>query len=129
MSDSILCKPASLTSEEWEVMRKHPCDGAEIISNVPFLEEASELVLDHHERYDGTGYPNKLRCDDIPIGARLLAVADAFDTMTTDRAYRSALSLDHAIEELRRCSGKQFCPDAVEAFIAGLQSIKGLTKA
>lgn len=126
VSDSILCKPAPLTPDEWQIIRTHPRAGAEIISNVPFLEEARNLILDHHERYDGTGYPNKLHCDDIPVGARLLAVADAFDTMTTDRAYRAALSIDYAIEELRRCAGKQFCPDAVEAFIAGLHSTKGL---
>lgn len=120
--DSTLRKPSHLGPEEWVIMRSHPTIGAHIIGDVPFLGKARELVLHHHERYDGTGYPQELRRDGIPIGARLIAVADAFDTMTTDRAYRSALGRSHALDELRRCVGTQFCPTAVEAFITALEN-------
>ncbi len=78
-------------------------------------------MLCHHERFNGQGYPNRLKGEDIPLGARIIAVADAFDTMTTDRAYRSALSVDHAVRELNNCSGGQFCPEAVKAFVSGLR--------
>jgi HD-GYP domain-containing protein (c-di-GMP phosphodiesterase class II) len=77
--------------------------------------------LHHHERYDGKGYPEGLAEDAIPMGARLLAVADAFDAMSSDRPYRAALSVDYAINELKRCSGTQFCPVAVEAFVTGFR--------
>lgn len=121
ITDSILSKPERLTSDEWDVMLRHPGIGANIIRDVPFLEKARTLILHHHEKHDGSGYPDGLRYKDIPIGARLLAVADAFDTMTTDRSYRAAPGIEYAIEELRRCSGTQFCPVVVEAFISGLE--------
>lgn len=117
VSESILCKPASLTADEWRVIRAHPSAGAAIIESVPFLEKPRNLILHHHERFNGAGYPDGLVNESIPVGARLLAVADAFDTMTTSRAYRPALSVEHAVNELRRCAGAQFCPVAVEAFI------------
>jgi HD-GYP domain-containing protein (c-di-GMP phosphodiesterase class II) len=120
--DTTLRKPSQLLPEEWVIMRGHPGIGASIIGDVPFLERAKELVLHHHERYDGSGYPNQLRREAIPLGARLIAVADAFDTMTTDRAYRSALSVDYALNELRKCSGTHFCPLAVEAFITAFRN-------
>ena len=116
---SILNKPDTLTPQEWDIMHEHSVVGANIIREIPFLEKASELVLHHHERYDGNGYPDGLKGEDIPMGARLLAVADAFDTMTTDRSYRPALTFDYTISELNGCSGTQFCPVAVEAFISG----------
>lgn len=122
ISDTILCKPGYLTEEEWVIMRQHPEIGAKILEGIPFLEKARELVLHHHERYDGKGYPEGLAGEEIPIGARLMAIADAFDTMTTDRAYRATINLDYAIAELHRCSGTQFCPVAVEAFISGLET-------
>jgi len=128
VSDTILCKPGHLTSEEWVIMRQHPEIGAKILEDIPFLEEARELVLYHHERYDGKGYPEGLAGKDIPMGARLIAIADAFDTMTTDRAYRPVLGIDYAISELYRCSGTQFCPVAVEAFISGLKTQKALAQ-
>lgn len=117
----ILNKPGSLSEEEWEIIREHPVIGANLMRGIPFLEKASELVLCHHERFNGEGYPNGLKGDVIPLGARLIAVADAFDTMTTDRAYRAAMTVDHAIEELHSCSGSQFCPIAVKAFTSGLR--------
>jgi putative nucleotidyltransferase with HDIG domain len=122
VSDTILCKPGYLTDEEWVIMRQHPEIGAKILEDIPFLEKARELVLYHHERYDGKGYPEGLAGKDIPIGARLIAIADAFDTMTTDRAYRPLPGIDYAINELYRCSGTQFCPVAVEAFVSGLKA-------
>jgi len=119
--DSILAKPGSLTAEEWGIVCQHPLVGASIIEGIPFLEDARELVVHHHERYDGTGYPHGLQGEEIPIGTRLLAVADVFDTMTTNRSYRSALDNSEALEELVRCSGTQFCPAAVDTFIAGFR--------
>jgi putative nucleotidyltransferase with HDIG domain len=114
----ILNKPSSLTASEWNIIREHPVIGANLLKEIPFLEKASQLVLHHHEKYDGGGYPFGLKGEDIPMGACIIAVADAFDTMTTDRSYRSALSFEHAIAEVQRCSGTQFCPVAAEAFIA-----------
>jgi HD-GYP domain-containing protein (c-di-GMP phosphodiesterase class II) len=118
--DSILNKPGPLNEEEWKIMMQHPVIGANIIKDIPFLDRARELVLRHHERFDGKGYPDKLSFEQIPLGARLIAVADTFDTMTTNRAYRDALTKDQAINELLKCSGTQFCPDTVRAFISGL---------
>ena len=119
VADGILGKPASLTAWEWEVMHQHPQIGFDMLKDVPFLEKTRAIILYHHERYDGGGYPSGLRYEDIPIGARLLAVADAFDTMTTDRAYRAALGVDYAVRELYGCSGAQFCPLSVDAFVSG----------
>jgi HD-GYP domain-containing protein (c-di-GMP phosphodiesterase class II) len=119
VTDNILCKPGLLTDEEWVIIRQHPDIGYNILRNIPFLEKTKMLILHHHERYDGTGYPGGLKGEDIPIGARILAVADAFDTMTTDRSYRPALGIDSAFKELYACSGLQFCPVAVEVFVSG----------
>lgn len=118
----ILNKPDTLTPSEWNIIREHPAIGANLLKKIPFLEKASNIVLYHHERYDGKGYPGGLKGEDIPIGARLIAVADAFDTMTTDRSYRPALSIDYSISELRGCAGTQFCPVTVEAFISGFRA-------
>jgi len=118
IADSILLKPGPLTPEELIVMRQHPLIGANIMKDIPFLEEARKLVLHHHERYDGTGYPDGLKGTETPVGAYLIAIADAFDTMTTDRSYRAALSTEHALEQLHRYSGTQFSPLAVDAFIS-----------
>jgi len=119
ISDRMLCKPGRLTPKEWDIMRRHSTIGANILKNVPFLQPARELILHHHERYDGSGYPDGLKGEEIPIGARLLGVADAFDTMTTSRSYCAALDVQSALEELRQLSGTQFCPVAVDAFISG----------
>ena len=121
IADSILTKRGALTPEEKDIMRAHPVIGANMLKEIPFLEKASRLVLHHHERYDGKGYPDGLKGEDIPMGARLIAVADAFDTMTTDRSYQAVLSADYAISELYTFSGTQFCPIAVEAFVSGFQ--------
>lgn len=116
----ILNKEDPLTQQEWEVVRRHVTTGANLLKEVPFLEKAGELVLCHHERYDGKGYPRGLKGDNIPLGARLIAIADAFDTMTTGRAYHPALTIDQAIKELQDCSSSQFCPVGVTAFVSGL---------
>ena len=121
IADSILSKPGHLNAEEYNAFLEHPVIGANIIDGIPFLNAVRALVLHHHERYDGLGYPDGLKGDDIPMGARLLAVADTFDSITTDRTYRTALSAEHAINELRRCSRYQFCPIAVEAFISAFE--------
>ncbi|MFH1169381.1 MAG: HD domain-containing phosphohydrolase [Chloroflexota bacterium] len=126
VADSILAKPGPLTDDEWQMVRGHPLTGANILNGIPFLDKSRSLILHHHERYDGKGYPDGLKGDDIPIGARLLAVADAFDTMTTDRAYRSSMGRDYAIDELYNCSGKQFCPVAVSAFLSGFNKCHDL---
>jgi putative methionine-R-sulfoxide reductase with GAF domain len=116
----ILNKADTLTPPEWEIIRQHPGIGASLLKQIPYFEKASEIVLYHHERYDGQGYPEGLKGEDIPLGARLIAVADAYDAMTTDHAYRSAMTIEHAVKELHRCSGIQFCPEAVKALISGL---------
>jgi putative nucleotidyltransferase with HDIG domain len=121
ISSQILNKPGPLTHEEWQIIRKHSATGASLLKEITFLEKSSELVLFHHERFDGGGYPKGLKGDDIPLGARIIAVADAFDTMTTGRAYRSAITIEEAIQELQRCSGSQFCPMVLTAFISGLR--------
>ncbi len=117
--DKILLKPGPFNAEEWGVMRKHPVIGCNMLNRIPLLEKASKLVLHHHERYDGNGYPDGLKGEATPFGARLIAVADAFDTMTTYHLYRVACDVDYAIEKLRRLAGAQFCPAAVHAFVSG----------
>ena len=115
----ILNKPEPLSPLEWEIVRRHPAIGASLLKEIPFLEKAGELVLYHHERYDGQGYPDGLKGEDIPLGARLIAVANAYDNMTIDRPYRPVLSIEHSIKELNSGSGNQFCPEAVKALISG----------
>jgi len=114
--DAILHKPGPLTEEEWTVMRTHPQLGALLVADVRQLEQAREVILAHHERFDGKGYPNGLAGDAVPLAARVFTIADAFDAMISDRPYRSAMSLSDARAEVRRCSGTQFDPIAVGAF-------------
>ena len=115
--ESILCKSGPLNDLEWIVMRSHPHIGAKIVEPIPFMGEAVEIVRSHHERYDGGGYPVGLRGDEIPLGARIFAIADAFDAMTSDRPYRRALPLEEAVEQVRAGSGTQFDPVCVDAFV------------
>lgn len=114
--DAILRKPGPLADKEWLVMRTHPQLGYKMLSHIEFLKGALPVVLHHHERYDGGGYPTGLRGKDIPLGARIFAVADTYDAMTSDRPYRNACCHEEAVEELLRCSGVQFDPEVVEAF-------------
>jgi diguanylate cyclase (GGDEF)-like protein/PAS domain S-box-containing protein len=118
--DAILEKPAALDEAEWEFMRKHTIIGERILSSAPALAQAAKLVRSTHERWDGGGYPDGLKGPEIPLGARIIAVCDAYYAMTTDRPYRTAMSPELAIAELKRCSGSQFDPKIVEAFLAGL---------
>jgi len=116
--DNILTKPGPLTAEEREIMRRH-CDiGYAVLERIPFLKEAAEIVLSHQECYDGSGYPRGLKGEQIPIGARIFAVADTLDAMISDRPYRKALPISAAREEIQRFSGKQFDPRVVEVFMA-----------
>lgn len=115
--DQILRKPGPLTSEEKEIMREHCSRGYQILRKIPFLADASEIVYSHQEHYDGSGYPNGLKGAEIPIGARIFAVADTLDAITSDRPYRKARSFDAAREEILRCSGTQFDPAVVEMFL------------
>ncbi len=116
----VLNKNDALTPPEWEIVRQHSAIGANLLKQIPFLEKASEIVLYHHERFDGEGYPEGLKGEEIPLGARLIAVANAYDAMTTDRSYRQAMTIERSIKELNSYSGIQFCPLAVKALISGL---------
>ncbi len=120
--DQILYKPGPLTEREWVIMRQHPEIGARILRTIHGLNDVARLVLAHHERYDGTGYPYGLSGENIPMGARILAVVDAYGAMIVDRVYRSARSLREAVEELKRCAGKDFDPIVVEAFLGLLET-------
>ena len=113
--DSILLKPATLTEEEWALMQRHADEGARIIDRLGFLGDAVPAIRHHHERFDGTGYPDRLRHEEIPLGARIIHVADALDSMLTTRIYRAARPLEEALSELRGAAGTQFCPRCVGA--------------
>ena len=114
MPDHILLKPGKLTDEEWVEMKKHPDIGARILSGIEFLAPAADIVLSHQERWDGAGYPRALAGERIPLGARIFAVADTIDAITTDRPYRRGRSFAHARAELLRYAGTQFDPRVVE---------------
>ncbi|MFN3238581.1 MAG: HD-GYP domain-containing protein [Pseudomonadales bacterium] len=117
VSDPVLLKNGRLSDEEFAEIKKHPEYGWMVLRNIEGLKEASLVVLHHHERLDGKGYPGNLKGDAIPLGARIIAVADTFDAMTTNRPYRKALTVEYALEEIDRCAGSQFDPDAAQAFI------------
>jgi putative nucleotidyltransferase with HDIG domain len=116
--DAILLKPGKLTPEEMEVMRKHCQRGYEIVRKIPFLDEAAEIVYAHQESYNGHGYPRGLKGDEIPLGARIFAIADTLDAMTSDRPYRKGLPFAQAITEIQRCQGTQFDPTIVDVFLS-----------
>ena len=116
ISDTILHKPGKLTDDEWRIMRIHPDIGARIVEGIPFLQETLPVIRYHHERWDGSGYPVGLKEDDIPIQARIFAVADVFDALTSSRTYRNKSSPDEAMQYLKEQSGSLFDPDIVEAF-------------
>jgi putative nucleotidyltransferase with HDIG domain len=115
--DEILRKPGKLTPEEQEIMREHCPRGYHMLRKIPFLAEAAEIVFTHQEHFDGSGYPSGLRGSQIPIGARIFAIADTLDAITSDRPYRKGRSFDAAREEILRCSGTQFDPAVVEVFL------------
>jgi HD-GYP domain-containing protein (c-di-GMP phosphodiesterase class II) len=117
VSDSILLKPGKLTPDEWDQMRMHPEIGYNMLRQVRFLHGAADIILAHHERWDGKGYPNGLRGEEVPLGARIFSVVDTFDSMTSDRPYRAALTTLESLNEILRHSGTQFDPLVVEAFL------------
>jgi putative two-component system response regulator len=116
IQESTLFKPSALDEKEWQEIKKHPVSGAEMIKDIPYLSDAVPIVRHHHERWDGKGYPDNLAGLNIPLGARLVSVADGFDAMTIDRPYRRGFSLDEAYQEISRCNGSQYDPQVVEAF-------------
>lgn len=120
----ILAKPGKLNDQEWLKVKEHPKLGCDVLSVVPGAGAVGKMVLFHHERYDGKGYPAGLKGEEIPVESRILAVADAFEAMTGIRPYRSSLSLDEAVAELYSCSKSQFDPLVVEVFCAFLKRRK-----
>ncbi|MFN3481332.1 MAG: HD-GYP domain-containing protein, partial [Thermodesulfovibrionales bacterium] len=120
MYDYILNKPDKLLPQEFEIVKLHPLKGAEILRPISHLQEVIKIISHHHEHYDGSGYPDGLRGEDIPLLSRILQVADAFDAMTSERPYRKIPGINKAIEELKSCSGRQFDPATVDAFIRAL---------
>lgn len=116
--ERILNKPGPLTAAEWRVMRTHPTIGSQILTGIPGMENAAEIVRCHHEMWSGDGYPAGLAKEAIPLPARVFQVVDAYDAMTTDRPYRAALGVDVAVSELQRVAGTQFDPEVVRAFVA-----------
>ncbi|HNV68452.1 MAG TPA: HD domain-containing protein, partial [Candidatus Ozemobacteraceae bacterium] len=121
IKDSIIGKPERLTDEEYNIIKRHPSIGADILKPVEFLSDKIPGVLHHHEYYDGRGYPDHLKGEDIPFIGRVICVADAFDAMTSDRPYRKGLNVNVAIGELKKFSGKQFDPACVDAFLRAFE--------
>ena len=121
--DSILLKEGALNDQEWKLMKRHPIIGEQVLRSVNFLRPAWPIVRHHHERWDGLGYPDGIAGDDIPIGARIVAVCDSFDAMTSDRPYRKALPLAHAFEELAKNAGSQFDPACAKLLIEVVSSL------
>jgi two-component system, cell cycle response regulator len=121
--DEILHKPGPLTDEEWSFVRQHTIIGERILGAAPALLAVAKLVRASHEHWDGSGYPDGLAGETIPLGARVVAVCDAFDAMTTSRPYRDAMSVEEALTEIRACSGTQFDPTVVEAFCEEIASL------
>jgi response regulator RpfG family c-di-GMP phosphodiesterase len=118
ISDAILLKPGPLTGEERRVMQRHAQIGYDLVTGIPFLADAAEIIFAHHERMDGSGYPRGLMAQEIPIGARIFAVADTFDAMTSDRPYRRALSLEVSRDTIERGSGKQYDQQVADIFLS-----------
>jgi response regulator RpfG family c-di-GMP phosphodiesterase len=126
--DAVLLKPGKLTPDEWQEMRRHPDIGFQMIQAIPFLATPAQIVLSHQERWDGRGYPRALHGEEIHVGARIFAVADTLDAMTSDRPYRRGTSFANAMSEVERCGGTQFDPEVAKAFLSigeqGLVRIK-----
>jgi putative nucleotidyltransferase with HDIG domain len=118
ISDNILLKPGQLDDSEWIEMRKHPQVGYAILSEIDFLKAPAEIILSHHERFDGNGYPNQLKGEQIPIGARIFSIVDTLDAMTSDRPYRKALPFDIVTSEIIKYRGTQFDPAIADLFLS-----------
>jgi HD-GYP domain-containing protein (c-di-GMP phosphodiesterase class II) len=117
VSDAVLHKPARLTHEEFEQVKLHPHIGREILEPIPDLAPVAEILYTYHEKYDGSGYPNRLRGEEIPLHSRIVAVADAFDSMTSGRSYQAMMSFEAARAELKELAGRMFDPKVVDAFL------------
>jgi len=122
--EAILLKPDRLTPHEFEIIKEHPARGAEILKPIPDFDECIKGVKYHHEHYDGTGYPEGLKGEQIPMMASIIAVADAYDAMTSDRSYRKGLGKDFAVQEIKRCCGTQFSPVPAQAFVELMEAGK-----
>lgn len=118
MPKNILCKNGKLTDDEFKIMKAHPSKGERIVFNIKKLQMIASWVKTHHEKWDGRGYPDGLKGEDIPLAGRIIALADTYDAMTSTRPYRKALSHQTAIDEIRRCAGTQFDPNLAEAFVS-----------
>ena len=129
ITDAILLKQGALNEDEWNAMRTHPEKGYRIVSQIPDMGEAAEIVLSHEERFDGSGYPRGLRGEQISLGARLFAVIDTLDAITSDRPYRKANTFEQARDESVRMSGTQFDPVAVQAFLAEETTLRDMVDA
>lgn len=123
--NDLLRKKGKLSSEEWAVIKYHPVKGANIISGLKFLDGVAPLIHSHHEKYDGSGYPGKLKGENIPLGAHIIAVADAFNAMVSKRPYRPAFTRKEAMAELERNRNNQFHPGVIKAFLKILKSASG----
>ncbi len=121
VSDRILLKPSKLTPQERAEIERHPVYGAQILSDLAFIRKGIPIILSHHERVDGTGYPQRLKKHRLPLEVRIISIADAFDAMTSDRPYRKALPLPEVVKEFKRCSGSQFDPQVVRVFLCLLE--------
>jgi GAF domain-containing protein len=129
VGEEILRKRGGLGESEYENVKRHPAAGVDIVGPIEFLEQVKRVILHHHERYDGGGYPDGLSGEEIPAGARILAVVDAYNSMISERPYRGAMSREEALEELRRSSGSQFDPKVVEKFIEVVEATETVTEA
>jgi len=121
ISESVLSKPGAFTAEEWTAMRRHPEAGAKVLGRIPVLSDVADIVKAHHERFDGQGYPHRLRGQEIPLASRIFAVVDAYVAMTTPRPYRKVMPHDLAVKEIVRNSLTQFDPEVVRVFLAAVE--------
>ncbi|MCL5773325.1 MAG: HD domain-containing protein [Firmicutes bacterium] len=128
LPENLLNKPGKLTLDEYEIIKSHTRLGVKLLAPLKFMKDALSGINHHHERWDGKGYPDGLKGVDIPLSARILAIADAFDAMTTDRPYRKAVSIEIARDEIVRCAGSQFDPMLVDAFIKAWDFIAEIQK-
>jgi len=126
IDEKILRKSSELDAKEWSIIRNHSIIGGSIIKPIKFLPKGDNIIRHHHERFNGSGYPDGLSGENIPLFSRIIAVADSFDAMTTLRPYRETLKADQAIEELKNCSGEQFDPKMVDIFIEAFSGSDGL---
>ncbi|MBW3619856.1 MAG: HD-GYP domain-containing protein [Actinobacteria bacterium] len=122
--DAILNKPGPLDEDEWRVMRTHPVIGLQLVQPIKFLGEAVQIVKSHHERWDGRGYPENKKGEEIYLPARIFSIIDTFDAMTSDRPYRKGLPVHVAMEEIERCGGTQFDPELASAFVKLCEDLK-----